>query len=185
MLIASSIFDDRLTPVNITGLCIAISGIAAYNYIKYKGLNNDGGGVRNSAAPGRGYERAATTEQEWEDSGRVRLPAAHADEEEGEPDSSQVLFERPEDATAPDSFAKKKGLRPGSHSGTEMEEGYEIPPPVQHPLASVAESEEEKRRERREEAARRQRREEADMDGWDSSGESVAVIRSPKRCDSC
>lgn len=174
VLIASSIFDDRLTPVNITGLCIAISGIAAYNYIKYKGLNDEGGGVREGGAPGEGYERAATTEQEWESSGRVRLPGAGVDGEEGELDSSQVLFERPEDSTLPTARA----LRPGSHSGTGLEEGHgHSSPPVQHPLASVAESEEEKRRERREEAARRKRQEEADMDGWDNSGESMTMVR--------
>lgn len=38
VILASVIFEDRLTPVNITGLCIAIAGIAAYNYIKYKSL---------------------------------------------------------------------------------------------------------------------------------------------------
>ncbi|CAO1635600.1 unnamed protein product [Parajaminaea phylloscopi] len=38
VIVASVVFDDRLTPVNITGLCIAIAGIAAYNWIKYRSL---------------------------------------------------------------------------------------------------------------------------------------------------
>lgn len=135
--------------------------------------------MREGGAPGEGYERAATTELEWESSGRVMLRGAGAgvDGEEGEPDSSQVLFERPEDSALPTATSSflQKGLRPGSHSGTGLEEGYgHTSPPEQHPLASVAESEEEKRRERREEAKRRKRQEEADMDGWDNSGESIA-----------
>lgn len=140
--------------------------------------------MREGGAPGEGYERAATTEQEWESSGHVRLPGAGAgiDVEEGEPDSSQVLFERPEDSALPTARA----LRPGSHSGTGLEEGYGLSSsPAQHPLASVAETEEEKRRKRREEAARRKRQEEADMDGWDNSGELIADNPVSERYVSC
>lgn len=58
VLIASAVFDDRLTPVNITGLCIAIGGIGAYNWIKYRSLNDT-----SSEAPEGGYQRAPMMEE--------------------------------------------------------------------------------------------------------------------------
>ncbi|UZJ54354.1 hypothetical protein CBS101457_003674 [Exobasidium rhododendri] len=36
ILISSSVFGDELTPINVTGLCIALAGIGLYNYLKYR-----------------------------------------------------------------------------------------------------------------------------------------------------
>lgn len=44
ILLSSTIFGDELTPINVTGLCIALAGIVLYNYLKWRLL------LRNSAA---------------------------------------------------------------------------------------------------------------------------------------
>lgn len=44
--ISSTVFGDELTPINVTGLCIAIVGIALYNYYKYRLM------MRNAAEGG-------------------------------------------------------------------------------------------------------------------------------------
>jgi hypothetical protein len=36
ILLSSSVFGDELTPINVTGLCIALTGIGLYNYLKYR-----------------------------------------------------------------------------------------------------------------------------------------------------
>ncbi|KAL9934898.1 hypothetical protein V8E36_005974 [Tilletia maclaganii] len=36
IILASTIFGDELTPINVTGLCITILGIALYNWLKYR-----------------------------------------------------------------------------------------------------------------------------------------------------
>lgn len=44
ILLSSNVFGDELTPINVTGLCIALTGIGMYNYLKYTLLirnNND------------------------------------------------------------------------------------------------------------------------------------------------
>jgi len=38
---ANIVFDDHLTPINISGLLITIASIAAYNYIKIKKMRED------------------------------------------------------------------------------------------------------------------------------------------------
>lgn len=72
VILASVIFDDRLTPVNITGLCIAIGGIAAYNYIKYRSLKRkeqrEEQGLREEdgeeeEGQGKGYSRVAMNDE--------------------------------------------------------------------------------------------------------------------------
>jgi solute carrier family 35 protein C2 len=35
ILLSSNVFGDELTPINVTGLCIALTGIGMYNYLKY------------------------------------------------------------------------------------------------------------------------------------------------------
>ncbi|CDW93686.1 hypothetical protein [Sporisorium scitamineum] len=81
--LASSVFGDELTPINVTGLCITLLGIALYNWLKYRlitrgadsvgqeisGLNELGESIRSRASSifhgagsnsaggaGRGYE---------------------------------------------------------------------------------------------------------------------------------
>jgi solute carrier family 35 protein C2 len=36
ILLSSNVFGDELTPINVTGLCIALTGIGLYNYLKYR-----------------------------------------------------------------------------------------------------------------------------------------------------
>lgn len=36
IMISSTVFGDELTPINVTGLCVAILGIILYNYYKYR-----------------------------------------------------------------------------------------------------------------------------------------------------
>ncbi|CAO1613569.1 unnamed protein product [Sympodiomycopsis kandeliae] len=73
VILASFIFHDKLTAVNVTGLIIALIGIGAYNWIKWKGLNDD-----DEQTDQEGYERV----QE------------QLDEEEQEPLSIQEEEER-------------------------------------------------------------------------------------------
>lgn len=62
--LASSVFGDELTPINISGLCITLLGIGLYNYLKYRlitrgadsvgqeisGLNELGESIRSRAS---------------------------------------------------------------------------------------------------------------------------------------
>lgn len=36
ILISSNVFGDELTPINVTGLCVALTGIALFNYLKWR-----------------------------------------------------------------------------------------------------------------------------------------------------
>lgn len=86
VIIASSIFDDKLTPVNVTGLCVALLGIGAYNWIKWKGLNEDG---RDDD-----YERAASiADDEQLLNSRSAPDAAGQDDEEEEDEESRLASE--------------------------------------------------------------------------------------------
>lgn len=69
ILLSSSVFGDELTPINVTGLCIALTGIGMYNYLKYNLL------VRNSLD--RGSHRLEDEESCTEMGGTV-LPSSSA-----------------------------------------------------------------------------------------------------------
>lgn len=126
VILASTIFDDQLTPVNITGLCIAIAGIAGYNYIKFKSLEQGGAVV----GKGRDVDTGAYQPIQTED---------------GE---DTTIFERHSvDATASkDAAEPSKPLRGKSRLESQAEE-----------------------------AKRKRREEEADMEGWGSSGFQVSA----------
>lgn len=133
VIVASIIFDDRLTPVNITGLCIAIGGIAAYNYIKYRSLQR-----KERRAEARGGLDDSMDDETRSGGGGKDYRRVAAEDDEGD-EESRVLFAAP---TTPGTSATAAKA---------------------HPLAP--EDDERRRREQR------LRQEEADMDGWESSGE--------------
>lgn len=58
ILLSSSVFGDRLTPVNVSGLIIALLGIGLYNYLKYRLLVVVGAGA-SGGEPGGAYEPLA------------------------------------------------------------------------------------------------------------------------------
>lgn len=155
VIVASIVFDDRLTPVNITGLCIAVSGIAAYNWIKYRSLrDNDERGSKPDNQRG-GYQQVSSNSRRdviW-DHNDDRSDASDDDEE-------RVLF-GDSSATSAAQF----------HIG---EDDDAVDRNTVHPL-SVSESRPKSAAQRlraeEEERQRAKRREEADLDGWNSSGE--------------
>lgn len=53
VIVASTLFGDELTPINVTGLCITLVGIGLYNWLRYRvvmGLTSPSGGrLRGSA----------------------------------------------------------------------------------------------------------------------------------------
>lgn len=56
ILLSSTVFGDELTPINVTGLCVALTGIAMYNYLKYNLL------VKNSLGQGNQEDEESCTE---------------------------------------------------------------------------------------------------------------------------
>ncbi|CAO1621515.1 unnamed protein product [Jaminaea pallidilutea] len=162
VIVASIVFDDRLTPVNITGLCIAVSGIAAYNWIKYRSLRDkaEGDDERSSKPDNQrgGYQQVSSNSRRdviW-DHNDDRSDASDDDEE-------RVLFGESA-ATSAAQF----------HIG---EDDDAVDRNTQHPL-SVSENRPKSAAQRlqaeEEERQRAKRREEADLDGWNSSGFQVS-----------
>jgi hypothetical protein len=41
IVLSTLVFHDELTPINISGLCVTIFGIALYNYLKYRDYDVD------------------------------------------------------------------------------------------------------------------------------------------------
>lgn len=54
---AALVFDDRLTPINISGLVVTIAAIGCYNYIKLRKMRND---AQLAAHNKHGYQQADT-----------------------------------------------------------------------------------------------------------------------------
>jgi len=46
--VSTTIFHDELTPINISGLCVTLFGIALYNYLKYAEATSVRGGALSS-----------------------------------------------------------------------------------------------------------------------------------------
>ncbi|KAH9891403.1 triose-phosphate transporter family-domain-containing protein [Xylariomycetidae sp. FL2044] len=55
---AALVFDDRLTPINISGLFVTIGAIAAYNYIKLTKMRDDAQMHAHNKASTAGYQQA-------------------------------------------------------------------------------------------------------------------------------
>ncbi|PWN47219.1 TPT-domain-containing protein [Violaceomyces palustris] len=97
--LASVIFGDELTPINITGLCITLLGIALYNWLKYrlitKGVNvvsRSGGSTTTTSGAGGhstlGYTPLSNQDGEEEEGRRGNLQ----EEEVGQEGSSAILL---------------------------------------------------------------------------------------------
>ena len=126
VIVASAIFGDELTPINITGLCITIFGIALYNWLRFRTLTKARSAL-NTSDIGGSYAQVPTGERSGVHSG-----------------AESVVFDQNEEG--------------GSKSKT---------PSIAMSETRLAESElSEAEKERR-----RKREEEADMVGWETSGE--------------
>lgn len=147
IMISSTVFGDELTPINVTGLCIAILGIAFYNIYKYRLLmakTKEGGGAAN--AHGVEYEVAEEEDEEEVESGRDRYTEMNGSVLSTKASGSLTIGRR---ASHPiDGDAR---VTPSITLDAEDEDEE----------ALLTEAQREKRR---------KRQEEADMDGWQSSG---------------
>lgn len=65
--VSTVIFHDQLTPINISGLVVTISGIALYNYLKYSQFTK-GGASGHGGVKATGFEPVANGDREgWDD----------------------------------------------------------------------------------------------------------------------
>ncbi|PWN43683.1 TPT-domain-containing protein [Ceraceosorus guamensis] len=80
--ISSTVFGDELTPINVTGLCIALVGIGLYNWLKYRLLVSGGASHEASSHGTRdaGYEAVPNPLR----NGRIRSPLPDREEHEDE-----------------------------------------------------------------------------------------------------
>ncbi|GAA5821383.1 hypothetical protein JCM3770_000347 [Rhodotorula araucariae] len=69
--LSTVLFHDQLTPINVSGLCVTIFGIALYNYLKYRQFTQ-------SAAAAHADETADETYPSGEEEGAPMLPVSHA-----------------------------------------------------------------------------------------------------------
>lgn len=181
--LASSVFGDELTPINVTGLCITILGIALYNFLKYRlitrgadsvgqeisGLNELGESIRSRASsifhggagPGStGGARARARASAGADRGNgyEHLGGNNAEDEDS------LLFDAEQE--------RGKGVRrknTGESDALELDTQRVSQEIISKPYARPM-TEEEKERERE---RLRKIEEEADLDGWGTSGERV------------
>jgi solute carrier family 35, member C2 len=108
---AALVFDDRLTPVNLTGLLVTIAAIAAYNYIKFTKMRND---AQVEAHKNHSYQQAESSpssdqssEGEDEDAGLLA----------GEEDRGDMVTMDGEIIPQPKSHADEaRPLRSGDHA---------------------------------------------------------------------
>ncbi|KAE8226165.1 hypothetical protein CF319_g1196 [Tilletia indica] len=143
IILASTIFGDELTPINVTGLCITILGIVLYNWLKYRLTVNasSSGGGNADAIEGEGESMYGGT-----GSANLRQRGEYTQ-----------IFDR--DAEGGDDDERRE--RRGGHKGRKGT----------FPPSSVSRAPETEEVVSPEEAERRRRREEeADMDGWSTAG---------------
>jgi solute carrier family 35 protein C2 len=89
---AAIIFDDPLTPVNISGLLVTIVSIAAYNYIKISKMRQEaleqthqahGGGTTHPRGDQTGYAAVAEDTEDDEPSSSQRNRISGSSEQDG------------------------------------------------------------------------------------------------------
>ena len=71
------IFRDILTPINVSGLCVTLAGIALYNVLKDRQFQNEGGGGGHGHG-GHGKKAAQVGNEEG-----VYAPVEGRDRDEG------------------------------------------------------------------------------------------------------
>lgn len=179
--LASSVFGDELTPINVTGLCITLLGIGMYNLLKYRlitrgadsvgqeiaGLNELGESIRSRASSifggvpggGGGAGQRVGSSRGGGRGGRYEHLGADADEE------NDLLFD--------EDHERRKGARrknTGESDALELDTQRVSQEIISKPYSERAMTDEERERERE---RLRKIEEEADMDGWNTSGERI------------
>ncbi|CAD6889817.1 unnamed protein product [Tilletia caries] len=150
IILASTIFGDELTPINVTGLCITILGIVLYNWLKYR-LNihsPSSGGHSGAMEGGEGASSYGGTE-----SANLRHRGEYTE-----------IFDRDaENGEDEDEPPQQRQQRGGGGSKRSNQSTF--------PPSSTTRTRETEEVLSPEEAERRRRREEeADMDGWSTAG---------------
>lgn len=172
--LASSVFGDELTPINITGLCITLFGIGLYNYLKYRlitrgadsvgqeisGLNELGESIRSRAISiFCGTANTSSNARGGASRGYEHLGGGGGDDE------SSLLFDQ-------DQERGKAGVRrknTGESDALELDTQRVSQEIISRPYAPPT-TEEDRERER---GRLRKIEEEADLDGWGTSGETL------------
>lgn len=67
ILVAAAVFDDKLTPINISGLVVTICAIACYNWIKLTKMRSDAQVEATGKSGSSGYQTAASSEEDDRD----------------------------------------------------------------------------------------------------------------------
>ncbi|GAC97721.1 permease of the drug/metabolite transporter [Pseudozyma hubeiensis SY62] len=177
--LASSVFGDELTPINVTGLCITILGIALYNYLKYRlitrgadsigqeisGLNELGESIRSRASSifrggaASGNARGGSGGGAGRANGYEHIGGNHVDDEDG------LLFDAEQERGGKGVRRKNTGESDALELDTQRVSQEIISKPYTPPM-----TEEERQRESE---RLRKIEEEADLDGWGTSGERI------------
>lgn len=84
ILLSTLVFHDQLTPINITGLCVALSGIAGYNYIKYRAYKEKEKELLRSEVSESAAAGAASHSSSSSMNGNYRAARSHEDDVEGQ-----------------------------------------------------------------------------------------------------
>lgn len=96
IMLSSTVFGDELTPINVTGLCIALTGIGLYNYLKYKLM------MRNTST--QGSYRLDEQEDSYTEMGGNTLPTG------GRADRSGDYTQLPRGTSPVELAGRKVGL---------------------------------------------------------------------------
>jgi solute carrier family 35 protein C2 len=83
---AAIVFGDPLTPINISGLCVTILSIAAYNYIKIKRMRRE---AREETVSAAAYVPVGGDDEEDEDEG-LEEQAKSASIDDGVPGNTEI-----------------------------------------------------------------------------------------------
>ncbi|SJX65560.1 related to YMD8-putative nucleotide sugar transporter [Sporisorium reilianum f. sp. reilianum] len=167
--LASSVFGDELTPINVTGLCITLLGIALYNWLKYRlitrgadavgqeisGLNELGESIRSRASSifrSGGSNAAGGQARGYEHLGG------------GADDENSLLFDEQHER------GKARRKNTGESDALELDTQRVSQEIVSKGQVGRPMTDEERERERE---RLRKIEEEADLDGWGTSGERI------------
>ncbi|EST08311.1 Triose-phosphate transporter domain protein [Kalmanozyma brasiliensis GHG001] len=156
--LASSVFGDELTPINVTGLCITLLGIGMYNFLKYRlitrgadsvgqgisGLNELGDSIRSRASSIFGTTQPSA-------------PRDNDYEQVGE-DENSLLFDEGRER------GKVRRNMTGESDALELDTQRVSQEIVERGARVVSDEERERLR---------KIEEEADLSGWGTSGERV------------
>ncbi|PWY99311.1 TPT-domain-containing protein [Testicularia cyperi] len=191
--LASSVFGDELTPINITGLCITLLGITLYNFLKYRlitrgadanvgqeiaGLSELSESIRSRASSlFHGVTgHAGTAEREAGQSGRRAGGAGYQHLGRNDEDEDGLLFDQDEERAKSGAYghagSAPRRKNTGESDALELDT-QRISQDILSGRTSTSKpllTEEDRERERQ---RLRNIEEEANLGGWDSSGERI------------